>query len=79
MQRSMHLRFHRMQQQLDESRFKATGGSGFLDLYLDRLGNLRSTSATVDENVTSKYNLSLSKVFRDYLVSLTSYNVGEVS
>ena len=25
-----------------------------------KLGNLRSTTATVDENVTSKYNLALS-------------------
>ena len=25
-----------------------------------RIGNLRSTTATVDENVTSKYNLALS-------------------
>lgn len=43
------------------------------------LGTLRSATGTVDENVTSKYNLALSKVFRDYSVSFTSYNMGEVS
>ena len=44
-------------------------------------GSLRSTTATVDENVTSKYNmaLALSHVFRDYSVSFTSYNMGKVS
>ena len=43
------------------------------------LGTLRSTTGTVDENVTSKSNLAISKVFRDYSVSITSYNMGEVS
>ena len=44
------------------------------------IGSLRSTTATVDENVTSKYKHgSIKKVFRDYLVSFTSFNMGELS
>ena len=33
----------------------------------------------VDENVTAKENFALVKVFRDYSISFTSHNVGEVS
>ena len=33
----------------------------------------------VDENITSKYTFALLKVFCDYSVSFTSYNMGEVS
>ena len=32
----------------------------------------------VDENVTSEYNFALVLVFRDFSISFTSYNVGEV-
>ena len=44
-----------------------------------RIGSFRKEDSNVSENVTPKYNLALSQVFRDYSVLFSLYNASDLS